>query len=192
MNERTPRRRASSVCPIGLLFAALLFGLPLHAQEAPRRAGPVIHSGGAVFEVPRVDFETPLALTYRVAFDVSQAAESPHGVNPGLETVARFLNMHARAGVPLRQLQVAVVVHGTAGKDLLRDEAYRARLGVENPNTALLQELAGAGVRLILCGQTAAARGLPTADLLDSVEVALSAMTALAVLHEEGYHVNPF
>jgi intracellular sulfur oxidation DsrE/DsrF family protein len=113
-------------------------------------------------------------------------------VNPGLNTVARFLNMHARAGVPLRQSQVAVGVHGTAGKDLLQDHAYRSRLATDNPNAELVRELAEAGVRLILCGQTAASRGLPTDSLFEPVEVALSAMTALAVLQEDGYHVNPF
>jgi intracellular sulfur oxidation DsrE/DsrF family protein len=181
----------ASAHPIGFLIAALVVAAPLDAQQAPR-TGPVIQSAGGVFEVPRVDFETPLNLTYRVAFDVSRAAESPTDLNPGLNTVARFLNMHAQAGVPLRQLQVAVVVHGTAGKDLLQNEAYHTRLATDNPNAELIQELAAAGVRLILCGQTAASRGLPTDGLLEPVQVALSAMTALAVLQEEGYHINPF
>jgi intracellular sulfur oxidation DsrE/DsrF family protein len=192
MNAMRVAVRHSSVHRVGILFAALIVATPLGAQQAPRRTGPVIHSAGGVFEVTRVDFETPLDLTYRVAFDVSQAAESPTEVNPGLNTVARFLNMHGQAGVPLRQLQVAVVLHGTAGKDLLRNEVYRSRLGVDNPNAVLLQELVAAGVRLILCGQTAASRGLPTDGFFEPVELALSAMTALVVLQEEGYHVNPF
>lgn len=184
--------RVYSLRQIGLLLTFVLLATPLGAQQAPRRLGPVIQSGGGVFEVARLDFETPVDMVYRVAFDVSQAAESPTEVNTGLNTVARFLNMHAQAGVPLPQLQVAVVVHGTAGKDLLEDEAYRARLGVENPNAVLVRELAEAGVRLVLCGQTAASRGLPVHGLLEPVEVALSAMTAHAVLQEEGYHLNPF
>lgn len=178
--------------PVGLLFALVFLAAPLGAQQTPRRMGPVIRSAGGVFEVARVDFETPVDMVYRVAFEVSEAAGSPTELNPGLNTVARFLNMHAQAGVPLRQLQVAVVVHGTAGKDLLGDDAYRSRFGLENPNAVLVRELAAAGVRLVLCGQTAASRGLPTDGLLEPVEVALSAMTALAVLQEEGYHVNPF
>ncbi len=154
--------------------------------------GPVIQSGGAVFPVPDPDFETPLDQTFRVAFEVALAADSPDQVNPGLNTVARFLNMHTQAGVPREQLHAAVVVHGPAGKDLLQDGAYRARVGVGNPNLALLGELAGAGVRIILCGQTAASRGLPRESLAEPVEVALSAMTALLVLQEQGYRVNPF
>ena len=192
MNATRTAVSVASAHRICLLFAVLLVAVPLEAQQAPRRTGPVIRSAGSVFEVPRVDLDTPLNLTCRVAFDVSQAAESPTDLNPGLNTVARFLNMHAQAGVPLRQLQVAVVMHGSAGKDLLQDYAYRPRLGVENPNAELLRELAVAGVRLILCGQTATSRGLPTDSLFEPVEVALSAMTALLVLQEKGYHVNPF
>jgi intracellular sulfur oxidation DsrE/DsrF family protein len=48
-------------------------------------------------------------------------------------------------------------------------------------------------VRIILCGQSAAGLGLDeTADLLPGVEVALSAMTAHALLQQDGYTVNPF
>jgi intracellular sulfur oxidation DsrE/DsrF family protein len=176
--------------PITLLLTVGSVGLA--AQGVPRRDGPVIQSAGAVFVVTDPDFETPLDMTYRIAFEVAQAAASNTELNPGLNTVARFLNMHSQAGVPLEQLQIAVVVHGPAGKDLLDDSAHRDRLGSDNPNTRLLGELAAAGVELILCGQTAASRGLPRDGLAEPVTVALSAMTALAVLQERGYHVNPF
>jgi intracellular sulfur oxidation DsrE/DsrF family protein len=174
-----------------LLLTALLGGAgALHAQQ--RQDGPVIHAAGSVFTVPDPDFATPRDQTFRVLFDVAEGAAAPGEINTGLNTVARFLNMHAQAGVPLERLQVAVVVHGTAGKDLLRDAAYRERHGVDNPNRALLEELSRAGVRIILCGQTAASRNLPRAELLEPVEVALSAMTAHLVLQEQGYRVNPF
>lgn len=164
----------------------------LQAQQPARSAGPVIHTAGEVFAVPSPDFETPLDMTWRVAFDVSEAAATQDAINPGLNSVARFLNMHAQAGVAVDKLQLAVVVHGSAGKDLLADAAYRDRYGIDNPNSALLNELAGAGVRIILCGQTAASRGLQRTELAKPVTLALSAMTAHAVLQERGYHVNPF
>jgi intracellular sulfur oxidation DsrE/DsrF family protein len=75
---------------------------------------------------------------------------------------------------------------------MLDDIGYREKEGVDNPNKELIRELHDAGVRIILCGQTAAARNLPLDRLLPEVEVALSAMTALLVLQEAGYHVNPF
>jgi len=48
------------------------------------------------------------------------------------------------------------------------------------------------GVRVILCGQTAAYYDISNDDLLPGVEMALSAMTAHALLQQEGYTLNPF
>jgi intracellular sulfur oxidation DsrE/DsrF family protein len=47
-------------------------------------------------------------------------------------------------------------------------------------------------VRFILCGQSAAANGVKKADLIEGVELHLSAMTAHALLQQDGYTVNPF
>lgn len=154
--------------------------------------GPVIHSAGPVFEIPAPEFETPLNVTYRVAFDLATGSTSAEELNQGLNSVARFLNMHARAGVPLSRLQVAVVIHGTAAKDFLEADAFRTYAGFDNPNLDLIDELAGAGVRFVMCGQSLGARGIPREGLLTPVQVALSAMTAHLVLQAEGYRINPF
>jgi intracellular sulfur oxidation DsrE/DsrF family protein len=87
---------------------------------------------------------------------------------------------------------VAVVVHGAAVGDMVTHTAYRERAAEDNPNAALIDALSKAGVRIIVCGQTAASRGVTKAMLLEPVEMALSAMTAFAVLQERGYRVNPF
>jgi intracellular sulfur oxidation DsrE/DsrF family protein len=85
-----------------------------------------------------------------------------------------------------------VVVHGTAGWEILEDDAYRERFGVANPNKELVEELLGFGVQVILCGQTASSRGIPDQRRIKGVQVALSAMTAFVVLQEQGYRVNPW
>lgn len=150
--------------------AAVTIASAISAQQPAGNPGPLVESGGRVFDVPHIDLATPLEMTYRVAFDLSRASTSATAVNAGLDSVARLLNMQARAGVSASQLHLAVVVHGGAAADLLSHDAYRARTGESNPNAALIDELAKAGVRFI----------------------ALSAMTAFAVLQERGYHVNPF
>ena len=48
------------------------------------------------------------------------------------------------------------------------------------------------GVRFIVCGQSAAGQGVAKSELLPGVEMALSAMTAHALLQQQGYTVNPF
>jgi intracellular sulfur oxidation DsrE/DsrF family protein len=172
---------------------ALLLVIPLSvdAQDRPP-AGPVILSAGAVFSVENPDFATPPGMEYRLAFEMARPADTPGDVNVVLNSVARYLNMHAQAGIPRDQVSAAVVVHGAAGWELLNDEAYRAEHGVANDNVQLIAELTAAGVPVILCGQTAASRGIPTDQLADGVQVALSAMTAFLVLQEEGYRVNPW
>lgn len=180
-----------SLAPL-LLVAALASSAPLFAQGAERLSGPLIHGAGGTFAVPELDIETPPDRDYRIAFEVATEAPSPDAVSPGLHTAARFLNMHARAGVPPERMHVAVVVHGPAGKHVLRNDAYREKTGADNPNLALLDELADAGVRIILCAQTAISRDLPLDRIAEPVEIALSAMTAFLLLQDEGYRVNPF
>ena len=171
-----------------LFFAAVTPG----SAQAPRHTGPIIQSGGPVFEVDAPDFKTPTDLEYKIAFEISQPASSPDKLNAALTTVARFMNMHAQAGVPRNKIHAAVVVHGGAGWEVLGNEAYADHHGVPNPNAVLIRELVDAGAQVILCGQTAASRGIPRDGLIPGVQVALSAMTALYALQEDGYRVNPW
>ena len=152
-------------------------------------AGPVIGSGGPVYEVADPDFPTPMDTQLRAVFEMRDPPADPSSTNQQLGTMARYLNMHARAGVPWENLRVAAVVHGGASHALLRDEFYREREGVENPNQELLREIIAAGGQVILCGQTAAARNISKEQLLPGVKLALSAMTALVTLQQQGYEI---
>ena len=182
------RTRLSAI--VGL-FIALGIAAPYHtAAQATATPGPVIASHGPVFPVSP-DFETPMDIDYKVAFEIAQTGGADR-VSTSLNTVARFLNMHGQAGVPRARLGAAVVVHGSAVMDVLSDDAYHARSGSANPNASLLRELLDAGVRVVVCGQSAASRGYQASELADGVELALSAMTAFVVLQNEGYVVNPW
>lgn len=174
------------------LLAGAALALPLLASAQQRsQAGPIIESAGAVFSVSP-DMPTPTDRDYKVAFEVATPAPSPDRMNQSINTVARFLNMHAQAGVPADRLSGAIVAHGAASFELLDDEAYRTRFGVDNPNGDLIRELIAAGQPVILCGQSAVSRGVPTDGLIPGVQVALSAMTAFLLLQDEGYRVNPW
>ena len=176
-----------------MILVALITTVPVaaNAQEAPAQ-GPVIQPAGETFEIPSPDFVTPEDQSYSLAFEMARPAASPEELNVVLNTVARYLNMHALAGLPRGQVRAAVVVHGAAGWEMLGHHAYREKFGVDNPNVALIRELTDVGVRVILCGQTALARGIPRAGLAEGVQVALSAMTAFLVLQDEGFRVNPW
>jgi intracellular sulfur oxidation DsrE/DsrF family protein len=178
----------------GLLILLALVPVPVSGQQAAGAAatGPVVVDFGPTFPVPSPDVPTPLDHRYRVVFDVAVGAAEPHQRNTRLETVARFLNMHAKAGVPRENMEVVLSVHGTAGKDLLDHAGYRARHGVDNPNAGLIRALVDAGVEVALCGQTSASRGLPREELLPGVKMSLSAMTLLISLQNQGWALIPW
>lgn len=150
------------------------------------QTGPLIKGYGPVASVPDAP-PIPGGTVFKVAFDLSEVAGDGE-VNRGLTTAARFLNMHSAAGMSPEQLHVALVIHGGAHRDLLADRAY----GGANPNAALIAGLVERGVSIQLCGQTAAYYGVTGADLLPGVQMSLSAMTAHALLQQQGYTINPF
>lgn len=192
MTDIRPRPRWVKLAILCFVFAA---GTATHARAqalAEPQTGPVIEGFGPVYDVPDPDFATDMDAEWRVVFDVSAGAGSPEQLNASIETLARFLNMHARAGVDPASMHLALVLHGTAGKDALDHAGYRARYGVDNPNLELLEKLRAAGVRVLLCGQTAMHRGLRRDELSAPVELALSAMTALVTLQSEGYRLVAF
>lgn len=64
--------------------------------------------------------------------------------------------------------------------------------GAVNANRALVKALVDHGVKFYICGQSAAYFDLTNASLLPGVDMALSAMTAHAILAQQGYSENPF
>lgn len=152
--------------------------------------GPLIKGFGQHAPVQQ---STPLNqdTSFHVAFDVGKQADVGQ-INRKFDTLARFLNMHVANGVKPENIQLALVVHGKAGRDLLNDATYLAKHGVNNPNTPLLVLLTQHNTRIYICGQSATFAGIEPQQLNDQVSVALSAMTAHALLQQQGYTLNPF
>ncbi|MDT8415354.1 MAG: DsrE family protein [Flavobacteriaceae bacterium] len=150
-------------------------------------AGVAVPDFGKFYRVDQPEFKTDKAQVFRVLFDMVDATAEKSQVHPFFNTAARFLNMHTDAGIPLSQLHVALVVHGGAFDAVLNDEAYMEKHGIKNPNTALIQQLTAAGAQIILCGQTAAHRGITPEKRNPDVMVALSAMTAILQLQNQDY-----
>ncbi|MBD60008.1 MAG: hypothetical protein CL808_07805 [Citromicrobium sp.] len=176
-----------------VVSAMLLAGAPASAQEpAGFSYGPVFEEFGPVADVPDTDFAIPEDAGFHIAFDVAQPAEDGK-LNRGFESAARLVNMHARAGVAPMENRAAVVVHGRALFDLLTDAAWAARdRGEANPSGGPVRAMIDQGVRFIVCGQSAAGLSVAKDELIPGVELALSAMTAHALLQQQGYTVNPF
>jgi intracellular sulfur oxidation DsrE/DsrF family protein len=143
--------------------------------------GPVIENYGPVADVD-ITVPVPKDTVLRHSFDVAKRADDGE-LNRTLVSAARFINMHARAGVDADHIKVAVVVHGTAVHDVSRETSGSA---------GLIAALIDRGVRIFVCGQSAAYYDVTPDDLLPGVEMALSAMTVHALLQQQGYSLNPF
>lgn len=169
-----------------VILAAMILASPaVWAGFENFSTGPVVEEFGPAAVVAAAS--VPDSATFKIAFDLSEAAK-PEKTNTGLESAARLLNMHAKAGLSADDTEVAIVVHGGAAMDLVTDE----RRGEENPNAVLVAALIDAGVTIQLCGQTAAYRDIEAQDLLPGVSLSVSAMTAHALLQQNGFTLNPF
>jgi len=175
---------------LSVLLSMLFLAAQVSALEP--RTGPVIEAYGAVYAVPEGAFNLARDTHYKVSMDVSKTEDFNSDLNHYIESAARFLNLHASNGIDPKDIEFAIVVHGSAAKDLLNDAAYTARFNEPNPNTAMLIALHNAGVKIYLCGQTAAHRGFTAEELNPVVSLALSAMTAHVRLQAEGYTLIPF
>jgi intracellular sulfur oxidation DsrE/DsrF family protein len=151
--------------------------------------GPLIKGYGKHTAAPSASLNAQS--TFKVAFDVAKGGESGE-VNRQFDSLARFINMHAAAGVAIENIELALIVHGRASMDLLDNKTYRKVHEKDNANIELLNILMQHQVQIILCGQTAGAYEISPEQLIKGVKVELSAMTAHALLQQQGYTVNPF
>jgi hypothetical protein len=143
-------KKSISAC---VFAAAAAFCTATRAQEAAFTAGPVFEEFGPVTRV-ETSFEIPKGMALQTSFDVKERGAAG-AVNGGFVAAARFFNMHARAGVPLKKIKVAIVVHGGAVDDVTAPAHYGEEVGGENANAPLIAALIGEGVRIIVCGQSA-------------------------------------
>lgn len=172
-------------------LAAILATAAAAQDMSAFETGPVFEDFGPHAPVEGID-AVPVDTEFAHSFDVADKAKDD-ARNRGFESAARFINMHAAHGVPVDNMRIAVVVHGSAVLDLLIDEARADReLGKTNPSGAMVRAMLDEGVRFIVCGQSAAGQSVTQADLIPGTEIALSAMTAHALLQQRGYTVNPF
>ena len=164
-----------------LLPMLFVFAHHAHADFSSFSTGPVIEDYGPVADVD-VTVTIPKDARFRHSYDVSTRAEEGE-LNRSLVTAARFINMLGRAGVSEDRIELAVVVHGQAIFDVS---------GGASASADLVATLIDHGVRIIVCGQSAAYYDVETDDILPGVEMAMSAMTVHALLQQQGYTLNPF
>ncbi len=164
-------------------LSSLAKGKPLY--------GPVIDNYGPYFKIENRDVEVVKTQNFKVVFDVKNTDSNKANHNRYIESVARYMNMHAANGVAVENMEIAVVLHGASTKDTLSDKAYKDRHGVDNPNSELIKALNKKGVKFYLCGQSTSFSDIDKKELMPEVSLALSAMTMLITLQQDGYALLP-
>jgi len=177
--------------PFFLLILPVIFSIN-YCVAQDSNPGPVFKSLGAVYAVPEADFVPDSTQVLMAIFDIERLQNDPTELNPLINSLARYINMHVQRGIPLKNIYLAFVLHGASGKDALSDEAYKKRYGVNNPNSAHIKALAEKGVHMYICGQSATYAGYKKSELTPEVKMALSAMTVLTVYQANGYSLIRF
>ena len=173
--------------PFTQLLAAAVLTACAVAPAAAQQGEALLRAEGKFHPITRPEHVAPKGLVYKVSWDVTVGPEQPGEVTAGFRVPANFLMMADTSGIPRKNVHLAMIVHGTAARSLLQNDAYKAATGVDNPNIALLEALNGAGVQVIVCGQALVNRKVPRDKLLPFVKTSISATLARAVLHAQGY-----
>lgn len=112
--------------------------------------------------------------------------------NIQLVEAGRILNLHIASGIPPEKLKMVFVIHGSATDILLKDDLYKAKYKIENPNLKLIKQMQSKGAKFVVCGQIMSWDGLKLTDLTENVKEAFSAKTALSNYQTQGYILFKF
>jgi intracellular sulfur oxidation DsrE/DsrF family protein len=187
---------AAMIRPFKLLLLTLgLLSIGLFSSAALAGDGfwqtPTIVGAGRIHPMPKAAYQPDSQATYKVVFSLSKAGAKPDQVSPSLEHVARAVNLYVNAGVPLSHLKFVAIAAGAATPIVLNDEQYKKKYGVANPNLAVITQLRKAGVDVAVCAQAVAEHDF-NYDWVDShVTVALSGLTTVIDLQQQGYALLP-
>ena len=166
---------ATSIGIMGSTLAQITDTLPIPNFEPAR-------------DVPDAHQLPDPTVAHKVVIDITTAASEIDAVNPRLVGTARYVSTLAKYGVPAEQREVAVVLHRGATEIILNNETFKARNdGHDNPNIALIQNLATAGVKFHVCGQAVLGRNIDPETIMPEIQLDLWALTTLINLQLDGY-----
>ena len=175
-------------CGAAVAFAVVL-GLSTWARAQSQPAANLPVAGyDAASDVPGAHELPDPSVTYKVVFDIAKAAPKAGEVNPGLATVARYLNTLAKYGVPADHRKLAVVIHQQGTPMVQNNAAYKAgHDGPDNPDIAIIQSLKRAGVDFRVCGQGVLAYKVDPKTIMPEIQLDVWALTTMVTLELQGY-----
>jgi intracellular sulfur oxidation DsrE/DsrF family protein len=152
---------------------------------------PAVTGYGGIHPLAIAAEQPDKKLRYKVVFSITREAPDAGKPNPGLEKVARMLNLLAHNGIKPKQGDVVAIVHGPATALILSDAHYEKKYHTVNPNLALIAQLKTAGAEVHVCHEAMYAMNIEPVDIDPDVQIDVSALTTLATLQLRGYALIP-
>jgi intracellular sulfur oxidation DsrE/DsrF family protein len=160
-----------------------------------RQTFPAIKSVGwaGVLPVERIDEMPDPNVQYKLLFELTgfahkgQDSTAKTGINEGLGSVARELNLHEANGIPRKNINAVIVAHASVLYCFLTNEKYQKKYGIDNPNIPLIKELQDYGVKILVCGQAMFFFDVEMKDLVPGISQVLTAKTVISSYQLKGY-----
>ena len=151
---------------------------------------PIIKGYGEVKYFDQAASQLNKQLDYKLIFDI-KSNQIKNGVNKGLWTIARTLNLFELSGIPRKKIELVASIHGEATFITLNSNAYQDKFGRDNPNLNLINQLKENRVELYVCSQATASRKINNRDLNINVIPALSGIAVLSNHLLQGFTLMP-
>lgn len=132
-------------------------------------------------------------IDYKIMFELT--GNNPDStikeINYGLAEVARVINLHVAAGIPVKRIIPVIVVHAGALHALKTNEAFRKKYKIDNPSIKLIDDLKKIGTKFIVCGQAMTFIDVKKEELLPDMKISLTAQTVISNYQLKGYNWHP-
>ncbi len=175
-----------------MLFVILLLIVCSNNSYAQKWEYPVIKGYGPAQPLPKAAVQPDKSIKYKVLFDVTVGLKKPDVMNPGLEHLARFINVMASAGVMPKDMEMVAIIHGNATSLVLDNQMFKKKFNTDNPKLQLITDLKNAGVKLYVCGQALADFKYNHLWVNHDITIALSALVVIPTYELRGYAYIPF
>jgi len=168
----------------------LLLTISLGYTNAQKWETPLIDGYGEVKYFEKTAIQPNPSSQYKLLFDIKDLTKK-NGVNKGLWTIARTLNLFELSGIPRKKIELVASIHGEATFITLNSNAYQDKFGRDNPNSNIIQQLNDNGVKLYVCSQATSSRNINNGDLNINVIPALSGIAVLSNHLLRGFILMP-
>ncbi len=108
-------------------------------------------------------------------------------INISLAEIGRIINLHLASGIPQKNIEPIIVIHGPGLQALYTDSVYKSKYKVINPNDQIITDLRAIGAKFIACGQAMNFFDVKKEEMMPFVKVSVTAQTVLSHYQLKGY-----